>query len=432
MPSLITILRDLQLDADARALELLCEKTDLQMADVILDPDTLNQYFRSGHITTLLDSPAVNFSKLADSDSFSFDDVPALGLGLGKTDSLSMSDTPLVSAQFNRSFTDAFALDDFTSVDAVVKDMANAKTNVFGFADDQAFGIGKGLSDSFNFADAVDSFVIGKGLTDSQPMTESLSRTVQFVRSFADTFVMDDAATIDALQKDTNALKQNIFAMGDLFARTVSYNRQFADSFAPVESHAVTFSKSAADDTFTLSESLASTVVYNRAFSDSQGFGDAVDSQDVSKGLSDTQALTEAHVSSVSLGKTDAVTLSESPASDVGKGLTDSVSMSESLARTVAYARSFADAFSMDDAATIDALVKDSSTAKTNVFGFSDAQEFGFGKTATDTFSFADDEEFEVGKGLSDSVTVTENFSFALFSNAAMNAAPLNVSPFNE
>ena len=402
----------------------------LLSAEYVLDPDTINQWL--SHEFSLIENAALGFTKTADTDLFAFTDTPSTTVALGKSDSFGFADTPVFAMTFFRDFSDAFSLDDFTAVDAVIKDMANTKTNVFSFADDQAFGVGKGLSDSFGFADAFDSVAIGKGLVDTQSMTESLSRTVQYVRTFTDAFVLDDAATVDAVQKATSSLKQNIFAMGDVFGRVVSYNRGFSDNIAPVEQHVLTFSKEASADSFNVVEVFSRSVSYNRPFADSQGFGDAVDSQDLGKGLADTQALTEAHVSSVSLGKIDAVTLSESPASDVGKGLTDSVSMSESLARTVAYARSFADAFSMDDAATIDALVKDSSTAKSNVFGFSDVQEFGFGKTATDTFSFADDEEFEVGKGLSDSVTVTENFSFSLFSNAAMNAAPLNVSPFNE
>ena len=41
-------------------------------------------------------------------------------------------------------------------------------------------------------------------------------------------------------------------------------------------------------------------------------------------------------------------------------------------------------------------------------------------------------DSFDFGKGVTDTVTVSENFSFALFSNAALNAAPLNQSPFNE
>ena len=404
--------------------------SSLLSAEYVLDPGTINQWLEDQF--ALAESAALAFSKAADSDAFTFSDASAASFGLSKSDSFSFADAPLVAVTFNRSFSDAFSLDDFTAVDAVVKDMANAKTNVFGFADVQAFGVGKGLADAFTFADAVDSFGIGKGLTDTQTMTESLARTVQYSRTFTDTFVMDDAATVDAIEKATSALKQNIVSMGDTFGRTVVFNRQFTDSVSPTEDHAVSFSK-AATDSFSVSESLSRAVTYNRAFSDSQGFGDAVDSHVIAKGLSDTQTMTEAHAASTSLGKTDSYSLADSPAQSFDKTATDSFSLSESLARTVTYNRTFTDAFSMDDAATVNALIKDHANAKTNVFSFADSQAFGFSKTAqADTFSFADDEDIEFGKGLSDSVSMTENFSFALFSNAAMNAAQLNLSPFNE
>lgn len=432
MPKLILTHRDLQSILARRDLKSELSNR-LLTAEAALDPDTLNRYFRSGHEATMTDLYASAFSKLADTDTLVLSDSPQNLFGKNASDAISLGDTPSVVMQFNRTFTDAFSLDDFTAVDAVVKDMANAKTNVFGFADVQAFGVGKGLADSFTFADAVDSFGISKGLTDTQPMTESLSRAVQYSRTFTDTFVMDDAATVDAIEKATSALKQNIVSMGDTFGRTVIFNRQFADSVTPTEDHAVSFSK-ASTDSFSVSEVLSRAVTYNRAFSDSQGFGDAVDSHVIAKGLSDTQAMTEAHAASTSLGKTDSYSLADAPAQSFDKAAADSFSLSESLARAVTYNRTFTDAFSMDDAATVNALVKDHANAKTNVFGFSDSQAFGFSKTAsTDTFSFADAfDSVGVGKGLSDSVSMTENFSFALFSNAAMNAAQLNLSPFNE
>ena len=402
----------------------------LLSAEYVLDPDTINQWLEDQF--ALAESAALDFSKAADPDTFTFSDAPAASLGLPKSDNFSFADTPLVAVTFNRSFSDAFSLDDFTAVDAVIKDMANTKVNVFGFSDDQAFGVGKGLADSFNFSDGFDSIGVGKGLTDTQTMTESLSRTVQYVRTFTDTFVMDDAATVDAIEKATSALKQNIVSMGDTFGRTVVFNRQFADSVNPTEDHAVSLSK-AATDSFSVSEVLSRAVTYNRAFSDSQGFGDAVDSHVIAKGLSDTQTMTEAHAASTSLGKTDSYSLADAPAQSFDKAAADSLSLSESLARTVTYNRTFTDAFSMDDAATVNALIKDHANAKTNVFSFADSQAFGFSKAATDTFSFADAfDSVEVGKGVSDSVSMTENFSFALFSNAAINAAALNVSPFNE
>ena len=103
-------------------------------------------------------------------------------------------------------------------------------------------------------------------------MAELLTRSVQYSRDFTDAFVLDDAATVDALQKATSALKQNIFGMGDVFGRTVVFNREFTDSVTPTENYASSFSKAAADDPFNLSESLSRVVIYSRAFAESSRF----------------------------------------------------------------------------------------------------------------------------------------------------------------
>jgi len=429
-------------------LEYSSPKSSVSFADLkasaFLDADSPHKWLYDAYAFS--DAPEVGYNKIlgryeesvgvfveATPESFSFTDNDAISLSKATADTFGFSESVLTQITFFRTFTDAFALDDITAVDAIKKDVASSKTNLFGFSDDQAIGVGKGLTDTFSVSEAIDSFGIGKGLSDSQPMTELLARTVQYFRTFTDTFVMDDAATVDALQKLTSALKQNIVSMGDAFGRTVVFNRQFTDSVTPTEAHAVSFNKSATDDSFTVSESFARTVAYSRAFSDSQGFADDIDSFAIGKGLADSQVITESHSSAVSLAKSDSFSMSEEASSLTGKALTDAFSVAESLSRVVTYNRTFTDAFSLDDAATVNALVKDHANTKTNVFTFADSQAFGFSKTLpTDTFSFADDEDFAFGKGLSDSVTVTENFSFALFSNAAMNAAQLNLSPFNE
>ena len=431
MPSkiVITSKRDPRVTVDYSVPKSSVSFADLK-ASAFLDADSLHRWLYDTYAFS--DAPEIGFSKTADADTFTFADSEVISFGKAPADTFGFSDSVLTQLTFFRTFSDTFTLDDITAVDAVRKDVASDKTNIFGFSDDQAIGVGKGLSDTFAFSEAIDSFGIGKGLTDSQPMTELLARSVQYVRTFTDTFVMDDAATVDALQKLTSALKQNIVSIGDVFGRTVVFNRQFADSFNPTEAHAVSLDKAAADDSFNVFESFDRSVSYSRSFSDSQGFADEIDSFGIGKGLADSQTMTESHASAVSIAKSDSFSMSEQASSLTGKALADALSVAESLSRAVTYNRTFTDAFSMDDAATVNALVKDHANTKTNVFTFADSQTFGFGKAATDTFSFADDEDFAFGKGLSDSVTVTENFSFALFSNAAMNAAQLNLSPFNE
>jgi hypothetical protein len=185
-------------------------------------------------------------------------------------------------------------------------------------------------------------------------------------------------------------------------------------------------------DTVTMSESINVLLELLRAFSDSVGFTDSPVNA-VSIAPTDQYQLTEADAKGVALGKSDSYGFNDNRVSDVGKNLTDSQAMSDVFARTVVYARNFSDAFSLDDAATINAFIKDTSNAKTNVFGFADAQAFGFDKSASDSLSLSDAiDSFVFAKGVTDTVSVTENFSFALFTNAAMNAATLNSAPFNQ
>ena len=329
----------------------------MQAVDVSLLARSLNKYFRTGHTTTMTDAaPTFVFNKTADTDSVQLTEAISdvnFSKALpedGETELFTLSDTPAVAVDYVRNFTDAFTMDDNATVDAFVKDFFGAKTNVFSFADTQAFGVGKGLADSFTLGEAP------------------------------------------------------------------------AVSFAKGET-----------DTFTMSQVFSRVVAYERSFTDSQSMAEAISSFDVGKGLTDSTTMTEAPAVSFAKAATDSTSMTDAPAQEVGLGKTDSFTFSDVDSRVVTFVRSFTDAFTMDDAATVDAFVKDYGGSKTNVFSFSDSETIGVGKGLTDNFSLGEAiDSVVVGKGLTDSVTVTENFSFALFSNAAFNAAPLNQAPFNE
>ena len=91
-------------------------------------------------------------------------------------DSTSLSDPFARSAIFQRVFSDAFVLDDFTDVDAITKDSVAAKNNVIGFADTQTFVTEKTFQDAVSFAEqSVAAFA--KGLSDTTSITESIQIT---------------------------------------------------------------------------------------------------------------------------------------------------------------------------------------------------------------------------------------------------------------
>ena len=185
-------------------------------------------------------------------------------------------------------------------------------------------------------------------------------------------------------------------------------------------------------DSVTMQESLATLLIFLRDFSDTTLLTETSISH-IDKEVADTLSLSEASTLGVTLAKTDTVTLTEDPDLSFGKAATDSVSLSESLTRTVSFVRVFTDAFSLDDAATVDAFVKDEDLNKTNVFSFADFPALGFSKQITpDTFTVSDVDAIAFGKNAADSFSFTDNFSYLIFSNAAMNAAQLNSSPFNQ
>ena len=247
---------------------------------------------------------------------------------------------------------------------------------------------------------------------------------------------------------------QSVLAITLLSAELVlaydTLNQWIDNQFTLVDAPSLGFGKNPSD-TVTIDEAISS-IVFGKGLSDSvsvtesisllleilRAFSDAVSFVDtpaatVAPAFSDQQQMLEADAKGVGISKTDTFTFADVETLQVDKGLADTPNLSEVFTRTVTFSRSFSDAFALDDAATINAIRKDTASAKANVFGFSDTETFSVGKVFTDSLSLNEAiDSFDFGKGVTDTVTVSENFSFALFSNAALNAAPLNQSPFNE
>tara|TARA_S200000501_G_C20650774_1_gene667374 strand:- start:73 stop:867 length:795 start_codon:yes stop_codon:yes gene_type:complete len=108
---------------------------------------------------------------LSKSDSYALSDADVLDFGKGLTDQINLSESLSRTVVFNRAFSDAFSLDDTASAEAI----GTEKTNVFSFADAQAFGFGKSASDSFSLSESIDTFVFGKGVADAVSVTENIN-----------------------------------------------------------------------------------------------------------------------------------------------------------------------------------------------------------------------------------------------------------------
>ena len=75
MPKLVINYRDLKSILARRDLKSELSNR-LLTAEAVLDPDTLNRYFRSGHEATMTDLYTSAFSKLADTDTLVLSDSP--------------------------------------------------------------------------------------------------------------------------------------------------------------------------------------------------------------------------------------------------------------------------------------------------------------------------------------------------------------------
>ena len=121
-------------------------------------------------------------------------------------------------------------------------------------------------------------------------------------------------------------------------------------------------------------------------------------------GFTDSQALSFANV----IPNNEAV-LTDSPVLEPNLGKTDSVSMDQVFSRVVTFARSFSDAVSLDDIASVnDPLQTDVEANKTNVFGFTDDHSYTFSKILSDTYGMSDSPAIEAGKPFADSFSFTD------------------------
>lgn len=233
------------------------------------------------------------------------------------------------------------------------------------------------------------------------------------------------------LDPDTlNQYLNNQFSLSD--APSVGFGKAPSDTFTLGEAISSFGVGKGVSDSVSVTESISVLLEILRSFTDALSFVDSP-ALGVSPAFSDQQQISESDAKGVALVKADTYGFSDVEVFALGKAPSDQVSMSEVFSRSVTFSRTFSDAFALDDAATVDAIRKDTANAKTNIFSFSDTEAFGVEKVFTDSFSLSEAiDAFDFGKGATDTVTVSENFSFALFSNAALNAAPLNQSPFNE
>ena len=237
----------------------------------------------------------------------------------------------------------------------------------------------------------------------------------------------------DTLNKYFTGDSGETVSLSDLFVSDFGKNPSDSLSLSE-EITSFEFGKGAAD-TVTLAESAAITAHFAREFTDSSSITEnsaIAFSKIVNDTNNETMSLIESSVMTFDKGASETISLSESSVQALELGKSDSISMSESLSRVVTFTRAFSDAFALDDAATVDAFVKEYDGSKANIFSFSDSESIGFDKATTDSFSFVDEPSVGFEKGvIAESVSISESFSFVLRGGTTINAVALNEQTLN-
>ena len=212
--------------------QMVFESIDGQMI-VEIDPDTLNRYFRSGTEATLSEVAAILFERPV-SDSFPMGDTdPVFVFNKNPSDSVSVTESIFLLITVVRDFTDAATVSESISlaVDLVPVDSAVV-------SESHIYSLDKGLSDTAPVSEQL-SFSTTLGPADSLLMSESLSRVVTFNRSFSDAFTLDDFTDVDAITKQVDGNKTNIFLMTE--GHAMSLSKGLSDSTSVGESISINF-----------------------------------------------------------------------------------------------------------------------------------------------------------------------------------------------
>jgi len=257
-------------------------------AVLFLDAETKNLYFSSQY-----DSPQVQV--------ISMGDVPVLNIQPSKSDSVGMSDTDLVknvgkgesdtatlsenlqkTILFAREFGDSYG---FTDSESLATGLGKEESLTISESDIKQLDLGK--SDTANISE-VPVLLFSTTKSDNVSMSEVFSRVVSFSRNFSDAVSLDDlASATDPLQTDNLLDKDNIATLTEELNYSASFVK--SDSLSFTDSDVRSFDSTKTDGVSIAETSLIS---FNKPFSDSSSLLD-LEVISFNKGLSDTLGISE-------------------------------------------------------------------------------------------------------------------------------------------
>ena len=229
-------------------------------------------------------------------------EAPVLGLGIGKSETLSLVETFARVVTWNRSFTDAFTLDDAAQID---KDYYGVKGNVAFMLDVIGLSAAKVATDSVTVGD-VYTAAVNKVVTDNLSLIESQARSF-------------------------NAVKADSFSIAETFSVGRGLNKTDSISFS--DTYYATLSK-IVTDSMTMTEVV--------------GIGTGIP-------IAESFSISDSIISEINKVIADAFTLDDSTLIDKdyygNKG--NICTVSDVIALAIAWGRSYSDSISTSDSANI-------------------------------------------------------------------------------
>lgn len=222
--------------------------SNLSAAEVTLDYDTKNRYFRDEEFAfedLAALTPEKSFTESVGAVS---DVLQSVGVGKSAVETFGIGDFTHVLLTLQRSFLDSTSVSDVSTLTAGV-----ARIETLIAAETLAYDFNKPIAEAATLSDAI-SLAANPVKTDALVASDAFTRVVTFSRALSDTFTLDDFTDVSAFTKDTVGNKSNALS----FIDTQAFNTQkiITDSAAVADTFASHFTLSEQTDTTVMSDAI--------------------------------------------------------------------------------------------------------------------------------------------------------------------------------
>ena len=291
---------------------------DANATNLVLDPDTLNRYFRGDDPVVISEQTTFDVFKVL-SDQPLIQEFASLDVNKVFADTAAVTEEIFVTLIINRLFTDNFGFSDDSRITT-----GKGLSDLLSFADDHSAAFGKALNDTPTLSEdaVIDS---AKALEESVAVSENFARTVIFIRSHTDALSVSDAPVITYnknIDQSVTIQEQQSFA----------FAKPLFDAPTLSEVPTISYSKSASDS-LSVAENLTRIFTSFRTFTDSASVSDS-EVREVGLAKNDFATILEQSSIIFSSSKFDSVSIAEAESKQISKALGESVSIAEILTFT--------------------------------------------------------------------------------------------------